>query len=138
MTTENPNDLVSFLAGKWDNVSFEIDDGQAIHRETYPETMVIKDADTLAITAHGFRDGTDVTKDMHLLVRGNEVTMSQGAFAAKGIREGNVYSLRGSWDGTEFRFRLYTMGDKYVFHRETWRDGQICQMDMSYLTRHQS
>jgi hypothetical protein len=32
------NDLVSFLAGRWDNVSFEIADGKAGKREAYPET----------------------------------------------------------------------------------------------------
>jgi hypothetical protein len=135
LANENPNDLVSFLAGKWDNVSFEVADGKPIKREAYPETMVVKDADTLRITAHGFRDGKDLTKDMRLEVQGNEVTMVQGSFSAKGTREGNVYSLKGKWEDTEFRFRLYTMGDKYVFHRETWKDGKIQQMDMSYLIR---
>jgi hypothetical protein len=135
MAAEKPNDLVGFLIGKWDNVSFEVSDGKPVKREAYPETMVMKDADTLTITAHGYRDGKDLTKDMHLAVRGNEVTMSQGTFSAKGTREDNVYSLRGTFEGTEYRFRLYTMGDKYVFHRETWKDGKIQQMDMSYLIR---
>jgi hypothetical protein len=55
------NELVQFLSGKWDNVSFEIADGKPIKREAYPETMVIKDPHTLTITAHGFRDGKDLT-----------------------------------------------------------------------------
>ena len=130
-----PNDLVQFLSGKWQNVSFEVADGKPIKREAYPETMVIKDADTITITAHGFRDGKDLTKDMRLEVHGNRVTMKQGDFKAEGTREGSVYSLKGAYADSEFRFRLYTMGDKYVFHREVWKAGNIQQVDMSYLVR---
>jgi hypothetical protein len=133
--TSNANDLVNFLEGKWDNISFEISDGKPVKKEEYPETMIIKDPDTLTITAHGFRDGKDLTKDMKLEVRGENVTMSQGDFSASGKREDNVYSLKSLYKGSEFRFRLYTLGDKYVFHRETWKDGKIQQIDMSYLIR---
>ena len=129
------NDLVSFLNGKWDNVSFEITNGKPIKRESYPETMVIKDSDTLTITAHGFRDGKDLTKDMQLTVRGDKVTMHQGNFTANGTRENNLYSMKGQSDGAEFRFRLYTLGDKYVFYREIWCGGKVEQVDMSYLIR---
>jgi hypothetical protein len=132
---EPNNDLVNFLTGKWDNVSFEVSDGKPIKREAYPETMVAKDAHTITITARGFRDGKDLTKDMRLELRGNEVTMSQGSFTAKGKREGNLYTLTGTHSGSEFRFRLYTMGNKYVFHRETWKGGAVEQVDMSYLVR---
>ena len=133
--TTEPNDLVKFLTGKWDNTSFEISSGIPIKKEEYPETMIVKDADTLTITAHGYRDGKDLTKDMRLEVRGKKVTMSQGSFKATGTREDSVYSLRGEFEGEEYRFRLYTLGDKYVFHRETWKDGKIRQVDMSYLVR---
>lgn len=134
-SSSQPNDLVKFLTGKWDNVSFEISNGKPIKMETYPETMTVKDADTLTITAHGFKDGKDLTKDMHLEVRGESVTMSQGTFKAIGTREDAVYSMKGVFEGIEYRFRLYTLGDKYVFHRETWKDGKIQQIDMSYLLR---
>ena len=132
------NALVTFLSGNWDNVSFEISDGNPIKRESYPETMLTKDFDTLTITAHGYRDGKDLTKDMQLELRGNELTMRQGTFSAKGSREGNLYSLKSEMNGTEYRFRLYTLGDKYVFHRETWKSGQVVQVDMSYLIRKQN
>lgn len=132
---EQTNDLVSFLAGNWDNVSFEVSDGKPINREAYAETMVIKDRDTLRITAHAFRDGKDLTKDMTLVVRGHRATMKQGDYVAEGHREGDLYCLRGKADGKEFRFRLYTMGDKYVFIRETWNKGKVEQVDLSYLTR---
>lgn len=130
-----PNDLVKFLIGKWDNISFEISNGKPIKKEEYPETMIVKDHDTLTITAHGFRDGKDLTKDMHLEVRGDKVVMSQGEFRATGTREDNLYSLKALFKGTEYRLRLYTLGDKYVFHRETWKDRKIQQVDMSYLVR---
>ena len=130
-----PNDIVFFLAGKWDNVSFEISDGKDIKREAYPETMVVKDRDTLTITAHGFRDGKDVSKDMLLILRGDDITMEQGDFKASGKREGNLYTLKGQYKDNELRFRLYALGDKYVFHRETWKAGNMTQIDMSYLVR---
>lgn len=133
--TSNANDLVNFLEGKWENVSFEVSEGSPIKKEQYPETMVIKDKDTLTITAHGYRDGKDLTKDMTLELRGNAIKMKQGKFEASGKREDNVYSLKADFEGLQYRFRLYTLSDKYVFHRETWKDGKIRQVDMSYLVR---
>jgi len=129
------NDLVNFLIGKWDNVSFEISNGKVVKREAYLETMVGKSKHVISITAHGLKDGKDVTKDMNLELKDNEIIMSQGPFIAKGRREGNVYYLSGTFEQYEFRFRLYTMGDKYVFHREKWLAGKIDQIDMSYLLR---
>ena len=134
-STTQTNELVQFLAGKWDNISFEISNGKPVKKEEYPETMLIKDDDTLTITAHGFKDGKDLTKDMHLEVSGDSVTMSQGAFKATGTREDSVYSMKAIFEGMEYRIRLYTLGDKYVFHRETWKNGKIQQIDMSYLLR---
>ncbi len=134
-SSTQPNDLVKFLAGEWDNISFEISNDKPVKKEEYHETMLIKDDDTLTITAHGLRDGKDVTKDMHLEVRDDLITMSQGAFKATGTREDSVYSMKAIFEGMEYRFRLYTLGDKYVFHRETWKNGKIQQIDMSYLLR---
>ncbi|NBW82183.1 hypothetical protein EBR21_10570 [bacterium] len=129
------NDLVNFLSGSWQNVSFEISDGKDVKREEYAETMVMKSEHVLTITAHGFLNGKDVTKDMSLELHGNDIVMSQGTFKATGKREGNLYSLSGKIGDNELRFRLYTMGNKYVFHRETWKNGLIQQVDMSYLQR---
>jgi hypothetical protein len=133
--TGTGNDLVNFLAGRWNNVSFEVANGKEIKQETYAETMVVKSEHVLTITAHSFRDGKDLTRDMILEINGDDITMSQGPFKASGKREGNVYSLVGQFGEHQFRFRLYTMGDKYVFHREHWRNGQVQQVDMSYLVR---
>lgn len=133
--SDGPNDLVKFLAGEWEDVSFEISDGKPVKRESYLETMLVKDKDTLTITAHEYRDGKDLTRDMHLVVRGHYALMSQGESICKGHREGNVYYFKDKEKDKEYRIRLYTMGDKYVFHREIWVNGQIQEMDMSYLLR---
>jgi len=130
-----PNDLVRFLEGKWDHVGFVISNGNPIKKEKYCETMIIKDVNTLAITAHGFKEGTDLTKDMYLEISGNAIRMKQGDFEATGTCEDAVYSMKGISDDTEYRFRLYALGDKYVFHRETWKGNKIQQIDMSYLVR---
>jgi hypothetical protein len=132
---EEPNDLVKFLVADWECTSFEVSDGKPVKKEVYLETMVAKDRDTLTITAHEYRDGKDLTRDMHLEVKGAQTTLRQGGFEAKGVREGNVYSFSGKDDGKQYRLRLYTMGDKYVFHRVFWSDGQVQQVDMSYLIR---
>jgi hypothetical protein len=42
---EKPNDLVRFLGGEWENVSFEISDGKLVKRELYLETMLVKNKD---------------------------------------------------------------------------------------------
>jgi hypothetical protein len=132
---EGPNDLVKFLAGNWENISFEILDGKPVKRESYLESMIVKDKDTLTITAHAFKDGKDLTKDMQIVVKGRHAVLSQGIFSAKGKREGNAYYFTGKEKGKEYRLRLFTMGDKYVFQREIWSDGQIQEIDMSYLLR---
>ena len=86
----HPNDLVKFLTGKWDNVSFEIATEKPVKREAYSETMVAKSEHVLTITAHGFRNGKDITKDMNFEVQGENIVISQGSFKAIGKREGNV------------------------------------------------
>lgn len=132
---ETVNELVRFLEGRWENVSFEIAPGKPVKREAYDETMAVKDGETITITAHGYRDAQDATKYMLLRVRGEQVEMSQGTFSAKGTREDQVYSLRGEHGGKEFRFRLYALDDRFIFHREIWSGGKIEQVDMSYLVR---
>ncbi|MFG1493058.1 hypothetical protein [Halobacteriovorax sp. ZH4_bin.1] len=129
------NSLINFLIGKWDNVSFEVSDGKPIKTESYPETMIGKSKHVITITAHGYKEGKDLTRDMNLEISDGQIKMAQVDFSAEGSVEGNVYYLKGNHEDVEFRFRLYTMGDKYVFHRETWKDGMAQQVDMSYLIR---
>lgn len=132
---QNANDLVSFLEGKWHNFSYFISDNNPVTKQDYKETMVVKNDTTLTITAHNFKDSKDLTHDMILITNKDRIVMQQGDFKATGTREGNVYYLKGNSEGKEYRFRLYTMGDKYVFHSEVWQDGKIEMINMSYLVR---
>jgi hypothetical protein len=128
-------DIVSFLQGKWHNYSFFISDGNPVTEQDYMETMQKKNDTTLTITAHNYKEGEDLTKDMVLVVEDSTIVMRQGSFRAVGKRRGNVYYLKGSAGGKEYRFRLYTLGDKYIFHSEVWADGNMQMMNMSYLQR---
>jgi len=129
------NEIVSFLEGKWHNYSFIISNNNPVTREDYKETMCIKNDSVLTITAHNFKDGKDLTHDMILILKNDSIIMQQKSFIATGKREGNVYYLKGFAGGKEYRFRLYTMGDKYIFHNEVWANGKIEMMNMSYLIR---
>ncbi len=132
---QNANELVKFLEGKWHNHSYIIENDKEVVAHDYKETMEIVDSVNLSITAHGIKNGENLTKGMTLIVQKDSVTMKQGPFEARGIKEGNVYYLTGNYKAQEYRFRLYTMGDKYIFHSETWHNGKIQSMNMSYLTR---
>lgn len=132
---QNANRLVSFLEGKWHNYSILVSDNNPVKKEDYKETMSIKNDTTITITAHGYKDGKDLTRDMILIVKNDSVSMQQGDFKAIGTCEGNVYHMKGYSGDKEYRFRLYTMGDKYVFHNEVWANGEIEMINMSYLER---
>lgn len=131
----SPNELVRFLKGNWHTFSYSVANGQPIEEQDYHETMVIKNDSTLTITAFEYLDGQDITRDMILVVGSDRVVMRQGSFEAVGHKEGNAYYLKGFHGEIEYRFRLYTLADKYVFHREVWNDGKITHIDMSYLLR---
>ncbi|MFO7977111.1 MAG: hypothetical protein R6U64_00510 [Bacteroidales bacterium] len=129
------NVIVRFLEGNWQTFSFSVADGQAVNTHEYRESMEIKNDSTLTITAYEYLEGQDITRDMVLIVDEGKITMRQGTFEAAGYREGNAWYLSGMHGDTEYRFRLYTMGDKYVFHREIRNNGKVDQVDMSYLLR---
>jgi hypothetical protein len=132
---QNANQLVSFLEGNWHNYSILISDNSPVEQEDYKETMRIKNDTTITITAHEYKDGNDLTRDMVLIIDNDKVVMKQGDFIATGRYEGNVYYLTGYAGDKEYRFRLYTMGEKYVFHNEVWAKGKIEMINMSYLER---
>lgn len=135
MQAQQANEIVSFLEGKWHNYSYILSNGKPVAKQDYKETMRIKNDSVITITAHNFKDGKDLTHDMILILKNDSIVMQQGSFTATGTREGNVYYLKGFAQGKEYRFRLYTMGDKYIFHNEVWADGKIEMMNMSYLIR---
>ena len=130
-----PNELVKFLEGSWHNYTISIGPGVPVEKDDYAESMQIKDKETIMITAHKYKDGEDLQRDMKLILNENEIIMRQGNFEARGKKEGNVYYLKGVQQGKEYRFRLYTLEDKYIFHSETWKDGKVEHINMSYLVR---
>lgn len=132
---QTASEIVAFLAGKWHNFSYFIAENEPVQQQNYRETMAIKNDSTLTITAHEYKDGNDLTRDMTLLVADDKITMRQGDFSATGSREGNVFYLKGDSGGKEYRFRLYLLGDKYIFHSEVWAGGKMEMMNMSYLVR---
>ena len=138
-SAEETNDLIEFLKGEWQNTSFEIADARPIKKLSYSETMVRKDNDTLTITAHKSRDGKGSIKDMHIQIKGHRAILELGPFKASGKRENNCYVFTGKDKSQDvrkdYRLRLYTLGDKYVFIREIWSGGAVEEVDMSYLTR---
>lgn len=129
------NEIVSFLSGEWHNFSYFIAENEPVQQQDYRETMAIKNDSTLMITAHEYKEGNDLTRDMTLLINKDIITMRQGDFSATGNREGNVFYLKGDSGGKEYRFRLYLLGDKYIFHSEVWAGGKMEMMNMSYLLR---
>ena len=134
-SNQNANQLVTFLEGKWHNYSILVSDSSSISKEDYKEKMSIKNDSTITITAYNYKDGKDLTRDMILVTDTKTVSTRQGDFKASGICEGNVYYMKGNSEGKEYRFRLYTMGNKYIFHSEIWVNGKIEMMNMSYLLR---
>mgnify|MGYP006293644921 FL=1 len=132
---ESPNELLSFLEGKWHNYTTTISNGRQVNKAEYKETMHIKNDSTLTITAHKYKDGQDLTRDMSFIFDRDSVVMQQDDFKALGIRKGNVYYLKGISGDKTYLFRLYTMRDKYVFHSETWSGDKITSINMSYLLR---
>ena len=51
------NELVRFLKGEWQNVTVSIKDGAPVKINKYTETMKVKSANAIAITAHGYNKG---------------------------------------------------------------------------------
>jgi len=51
------------------------------------------------------------------------------------VKKGNFVSLRGTYGDSVFDFRLYLLGDKYVFQKDVWKGSKIVEVQMSYLLR---
>jgi hypothetical protein len=130
-----PNDILKFLEGTWTTTDFTVASNEKVKKEEYSEIMRIKDAETITITALGIRDGKDVTKDTTFKVVGDRVVMSQGDFSASGLRKENSVSLRGTYQNRTFDFRLYFLGDKYIYQKDVWENNRIVEIQMSYLLR---
>jgi hypothetical protein len=97
--------------------------------------MKTKDPETLTITALGINKGKDVTRDMIVKVKGDEVILSQGDFSARGTKKNNSASLRGAFQNRVYDFRLYFLKDKYIYQKDVWENDKIIEIQMSYLLR---
>ena len=129
------NAIVSFLQGKWHCDNIEITP-QGVNRSSYEETMTIKDANTLSITAHDFRDGEDLKKDMRIEVDGEEVVMSQGDFTAKGTYFGNRAQLvNPDYQGHRIEIHLRFIADTFIYQMDVLKEDDVVRCQFSYLNR---
>jgi len=130
-----PNELIRFLNGIWTTRDITITPNKEVKITEYKEVMKMKDSETITITALGIDKGKDVTRDMTIKLEGDKVTMSQRDFSAKGIKNGNLVSLRGTYENQIFDFRLYLMENKYIYQKDVWENNRIVEIQMSYLLR---
>jgi hypothetical protein len=130
-----PNELVKFLEGTWTTRDVTVSPNQEVKIEEYREIMKIKDPETLTITALGINKGKDVTSDMIIKVKGDEVILSQGDFSARGTKKENSASLRGAFQNRVYDFRLYFLKDKCIYQKDVWENDNIIEIQMSYLLR---
>ena len=88
---------------------------------------------------HLYRDpraeGVDVTKDITVRLDGDSVVLAQEGSEARGRKTGNRLLLEGNQGAYRIEFRLYLMGDAYIYQKDVWEGGEIVQSQMSYLQR---
>ncbi len=130
-----PNELIRFLEGVWFTRDVTITSRGEVKITEYKEVMKVKNHETITITALGIDEGKDVTRDMTIEFDDDRVTMSQRDFFAKGVKNGNLVSLRGTYQNQIFDFRLYLMEDKYVYQKDVWENNRVVEVQMSYLLR---
>jgi len=130
-----PNEIVQFLEGEWWNVDITITEESGVRLNEYREMMVVKDDQTLTVTAYKIKEGQDVTKDITIKMTGDSVTLAQEGFEAHGVKTGNFISLSGTAGDFGIEFRLYLMGDTYIYQKDVRKDGEVIESQMSYLER---
>jgi len=133
--TAAPNEIVQFLEGEWWNVDITITEETGVRLNEYREVMVIKDDQTLTVTAFKIKEGQDVTKDITIKMNGDSVTLGQGDFEAHGVKTGNLVSLSGKAGDFIIDFRLYLMGDTYIYQKDVHKGDEVIESQMSYLER---
>lgn len=135
--SEKCNKIISFLKGKWFCKNIIVIPNSEIIKSEYKEKMVIKNYDTVEITAFGIKDGEDLTKDMTIkLENENNVTLIQDDYMAQGKMEGNLITLSsGLYEGDKYKTRLYLMEDKFIYQQDVWNEGKVGKNQISYLKR---
>ena len=130
-----PNEIVQFLEGEWWNVDITVTEESGVRLNEYRELMVIKDDQTLTVTAFKIKEGQDVTKDITIKMAGDSVTLAQEGFEAHGVKTGNFVSLSGTSGEFVIEFRLYLMGDTYVYQKDVRKGDEVIESQVSYLER---
>ena len=131
---KGPNEIIRFLSGKWKTNDITVSANKEVQPRDYIEAMKIKNQDSVTITAFGYDDGKNLTRDMTIEM-GDQVTLQQGNFFARGQKHGNAVTLNGSQDSRQYIFRLYLMEDKFIFQRDVIEKGNVVEAQMSYLER---
>jgi hypothetical protein len=129
------NDLIKALEGRWINSGIGLIDGAPVGTDNFIEILAAKDEHTLSIKCEGLRTEVASASDWRIELIGDDVSMDQGSYVAKGRRQNNVCTLVGYDEGKEIRHRIVVLGDKVAFLREIWSDGKAIQIDFSYLVR---
>ena len=129
-----PNEIIRFLIGAWKTNDVMVSVNKEVQTKSYTEAMKIKNQDSVTITAYGYDNGKNLTRDMTIEM-GDQVTLRQGNFFASGHMHANAVTLRGAQDGRQYEFRLYFMEDKFIFQRDVLEKGKIVEAQMSYLER---
>jgi hypothetical protein len=130
-----PNEIVQFLEGEWWNVDITITAESGVKLNEYREMMVVKDDQTLTVTAFKIKEGKDVTKDITIKMAGDSVTLAQEGFEARGVKTGNFVKLSGASGEFSIEFRLYLMGDAYIYQKDVRKGDDVIESQMSYLQR---
>lgn len=145
------NDLIKALEGKWNNFGISLVDGMPVGTEQFIEILSIQDEHNLSIQCEGLQENVISAQKWSIELIGDQISMDQGTYLAKGFRENNLYKLVGIDQGKEFRHQIYVLGDKIIFLRETWEQEKACavasrnvsleklwrvtQIDFSYLVK---
>ncbi len=129
------NTIIRFLEGAWTAHNTMITDDRVNH-DTYDETITIKNDDTISITAHGVDEGKDLTRDMTIHLNGEQITLKQGDYEARGTFKENHASLHTkNYQGKDFDTRIRLLNNTYIYQMDVFEHGKCIMSQMSHLTK---
>lgn len=135
MKNKKPNPIITFLEGKWTAHNTMITDDRVNH-DTYDETITIKDADTVSITAHGVDDGKDITREMTISLDGETLTLKQGDYEAVGVFKNNHAHLHTkNYQGKDFDTRIMLLNNTYIYQMDVYEHDTCIMSQMSHLIK---
>lgn len=135
MPNNRVNHVIRFLEGSWTAYNTMITDDR-INHDTYDETITIKDAETVSITAHGVDDGKDITRNMTIHLDGDQLTLKQGDYEARGTFIHNHAHLHTkNYQGKDFDTRIRQLKNTYIYQMDVYEHGICIMSQMSHLIR---